>query len=325
MIKSIVLMIGCLILLASAVSAQEVIIADFPLGVAGSVDQEIFKPYYPEFQAIADTLGRYPLALAIVSGGADGQHYRQSNDAKNPALALGRAHALRSLLMNEFHVDSSQITLRSEDFKEKGPQYRYASVRVTRELNDLESRVGSLAQVVDTLINRPPVEKHFTEIKEVAIPPIENWSLLLSGGVTSSPFGGIPIAQGAVTYKKLVYFEAIVGHTFWNNNYTVQTLDLDCRRRLFGGHLLIYPWKNLPVGILGGWVRIEQISQDYYEYVRLSEGPVFGVRLSPLEFISVTGAYNPSKHRLAGQELSDTKNGQFLVSIVGHISFGGEK
>ncbi len=325
MIKSIVLMIGCLILLASVASAQEVVITDFPLGVAGSVDQEIFKPYYSQFQAIADTLSRYPLAQAIVSGGADGQSYRQSNDAKNPALALGRAHALRSLLMNEFHIDSSQITLRSEDFKAKGPQYRYASVCVCRDMNDLEARVGSLARVVDTLVSRPPVERHFTEIKEVATPPIENWSLLVSGGVSSSPFGGIPIAQGAVTYKKLVYFEAVVGHTFWKCDYQVQNLALDCRRRLFGGNLIIYPWKEIPIGLLGGWVRIEQISQEYYEYVRLSEGPVFGARFSPLEFISVTGAYNPSKHRLAGQDKSITKNGQFLVSIMAHLSFGGQQ
>jgi hypothetical protein len=86
--------------LTGPVLSQEVVITDFPLGVGGSVDPDVFKPYYAQLKAISDTLRMYPLARAIVAGGADGEEYRENNDAKNPGLALGRAYILRNLLIS---------------------------------------------------------------------------------------------------------------------------------------------------------------------------------------------------------------------------------
>jgi hypothetical protein len=76
--------------------------------------------------------------------------------------------------MREFSIDSSRIYIRTEDVAEKGPQYRYASVRVVRVLADVDERVNVLKQHVDTLLLRPALEKHFTEIREVPTPPKEN-------------------------------------------------------------------------------------------------------------------------------------------------------
>ena len=82
-----VVIIGCIICLAAIALSQEVIIRDFPVGVAGSFDTEKLKAYYPELKKIADTLSAYPRARAIITGGADGVKYRHDNDAKNPGLA----------------------------------------------------------------------------------------------------------------------------------------------------------------------------------------------------------------------------------------------
>jgi hypothetical protein len=105
--KRVTLLILTLAIAFSGVALpQEVVIVDFPLGVAGSIDPAIFKPLFPQFQAISDTLAKYPLMRAIVMGGADGEEYYDAHDAKNPSLALGRAHALRNLMIREFKVDS---------------------------------------------------------------------------------------------------------------------------------------------------------------------------------------------------------------------------
>ena len=316
--KSIILAIGCLTLLSTVSISQEVVITDFPIGVGRSVSQDFFNPYYGELKAISDTLHRYPMARAIITGGADGVSYRQNNDALNPALALGRAHVLRDLLMDEFNVDSTQLVIRSEDVKTKGARYRYASVHISRELYNLEKRLG-------TVENRPPVEKHFTEVQEITNKLEENLGLNLSIGLSSSPFGGIPVAAFSFSWKQVIYIEGIFGHTFWNSSFTFEGSDLDTKRRLVGGHLIFYPYDRLPVGIVGGWVRIEEISQEFYEYVKLSDGLVLGLRASPYKFISITGAYNPSKHRISGESRSRSENGQFLIAITAHIAFGGEK
>jgi len=317
-----VLAIGCLVLSAGPALTQEVVITDFPLGVGGSVDPDLFKPYYGQLEAISDTLRMYPLARAIVMGGADGEQYRENQDAHNPGLALGRAHILRNLLINEFKVDSTQIIIQSVDAKVKGPQYRYAGVRIAREMSDLEAR---LDERLHSLENRPPDVQHFTEIKEITKNLAEHMGLQLSIGATSSPFGGVPIVSGAVTWKRIIYVEGIWGHTFWNGSFQYQGFNLDTKSRLAGGGVVVCPFRRLPVGIVGGWMRIEEISQEYYEYVKLSEGPVLGLRASPFTFLSITGTYNPARHRIAGDYKSRAKNGQFLVSITAHKTFGGEK
>lgn len=325
MTKYIIMIFGCLILLTSVALPQEVVITDFPVGVGGSVDQDIFKPYHNDLRAIADTLKKYPLSRAIITGSADGIKYRQSNDAKNPALALGRAHALLNYMIAEFKVDSSQVAIRTEDVKLKGPQYRYAGVHIAWEISDLDNNLAGLRAQFDTLSRRPPVEKHFTEVREIPNILKENLGLQVSAGLSTSPFGGMPILAGALTWKRSIFLEGMVGHTFWNNNFEFESVDLDTKRRMIGGHVVVYPYENIPVGAVGGWLRVEEIAQDYYEYVRLSEGPVFGLRASPLEFMSITGAYNPSRHREAGNLKSKAENDQFLFYITAHLGFGGAK
>jgi len=316
--KHIILIIGCLAMFAGPAMSQEVVITDFPISVAGSADKSFFEPYHAGLKAIADTLRQYPLARAIITGGADGLEYRQNHDAINPGLALGRAHVLRNLMISRFQVDSTQLMVQSVDVKEQGGRYRYVGIRIARDLTDLESRLNALE-------NRPPVEKHFTEVRDVTRDLKEDLGLQLGLGISSSPFGGIPMVSGAVSWKRIIYVEGLAGHTFWNNTFRFQGTDLDTKRRLIGGQLIVFPSERLPVGIVVGWIRIEEIAQEYYEYVKLSDGPVLGLRVSPFDFLSVTGVYNPSKHREAGDNKSKSENGQFLASIVAHIGFGGEK
>lgn len=317
MIRYLFLIIGCLGLLAGSIYPQEVVIADFPVGVGGSIGPEFFKPHHDKLQALADTLGKYPMAQAIITGGADGLEFRENHDAHNPALALGRAHLLRGYLIEEFKIDSTRLFVQSEEVKEIGPDYRYVSIRIDRGLADIDTRLAAME-------HQPPVERHFTEVKEVSRELSEALGLQLSLGVSSSPFGGIPIATGAVTWKRVLYIEGLVGHTFWNNSFRFQNVDLDTKRRMIGGYMIYYPWENLPVGLLGGWMRVEEISQDYYEYVRLSDGPMLGIRVAPLKFLLVTGSYNPSRHRISSESKSDAKNGQFSISAAAYIIFGGK-
>jgi len=316
--KYIISSIVCLLLMTGVALSQDVVVPDFPLGIGSGISQDFFKPYYSDLKAISDTLQKYPLTLVVVTGGADGNRYRRNNDANNPALALGRAHALRNFLIQQCRVDSMRILIQSEDVPSEGPRYRYARARIVRDLSDIEARLAAVE-------NQPPLEKHFTEIREITGNPEDNLGLQFSLGLSSSPFGGIPIVAGAVSWKNFIYAEGVLGHTFWNNTFRYGDIDLNTRRRLAGGQIIVYPFENTPVGILGGWVRIEQISQDYYKYVKMSEGPVLGLRASPHKFISVTAAYNPSMRHFAGDRKSNAKNDQFLLSVSTHLEFGGKK
>ena len=329
MIKSFVLVIGCLVLVAGAAATEEVVITDFPLGIAGSVDLSIFEPHMAQFKAIADTLKKDPMLRAVITGGADGQRYRSSHDAKNPSLALGRAHALRSVLMENFAVDSTQILILTEEVKQIGPQYRYVSVRLEKnqaQQNIYNQQLADLQARIDSLEARPPVEKHFTEVKEVPVEDEESDLGIEFGiGASSSPFGGMPIATAAFTYKRVVYVEGVVGHTWWGNSFEFEGQTLDTRRRQIGGHAIVYPFENLPLGFLGGWLRVEEMAQKYYEYSKLSEGPVFGVRAYALKHLAITAAYNPSKHRIATRDASTTENDQFLIYLTARIGIGGAR
>lgn len=305
-----------LIMTASAVSSQEVIITGFPTGVAGSIPSEFFQPYHAQLKAMADTLNSNPFAQAIIIGGADGIRYRSSNDAKNPALALGRAHVLRNYMMTEFHVDSAQIVIRTKDVPMKGPEHRFASISISWELAVFEARL-------DTVASRPPIERHFTEITEITNEIDENSGLLLSAGLSSSPFGVVPMVASALTWKRLVYVEIMAGHTFWNGDFTFESVRLDTKRRFVGGHITIFPDKNIPVGLVGGWVRYEEIAKDFQDYVKMSEGPIFGLRAFPGKLVSVLAAYNPSRHRIAGDPRAVAKNDQFMLSVTIYTLFGG--
>ncbi len=304
--------------------SQEVVIEDFPLGVAGSIDPDFFTPYKSQLQAVADTLRAYPKAKAVIVGGADGEQFRENHDALNPGLALGRALILRNLLVNDFKVDSSQIVIWAEDALAFGPKHRFASVRIDRELSDIHRRLADLE-------NRPPVEKTITEIHDVPrdsvvhTEVIENLGLQFAAGLSSSPYGVLPTGSFAIFWKKSFYVEAIVGHTLWKSDFDFNGTKLDTKRRMLGGQVVVYPDPNFPVGIVGGWMRTEEISQLFYEYVKLSEGLMLGLRSEPLDFLQITGTYNPSKRRVAGVATSELKDDQFMISVMAFKAFGGGK
>ncbi len=320
---------ACALLLCGQAMPQEVVITGFPVGVAGSVGPDFFKPYLSQLRAVADTLSKYPSVQAIVTGGADGNRYTFQNDAKNPGLALGRAHVLAQLLIDDFQVDPTQLVIQSGNVADTGILYRFASITIPRGLIDLESKLAAtedrLAARIDSLENRPQVERHFTEIKEVPSTFAENFGLQLGAGISSSPFGGIPIVSAAATWKRHAYLEIVGGHSLWETDYRFEGDNLDTRRRLLGGHITVFPFEEIRLGFVGGWMRIEQISQYYYEYVRLSEGPLFGLRLDPARFISIIGAYNPAKRRATGVERSDTDQDQFLIYATLYKLVGGGK
>ena len=318
MSRLIIIVMGFVASFLVVAQPQEVIITGFPLGVGIGVAPSIFEPYYPQLQALTDTLHKYPLARAIVTGAADGARYYQNNDSQNPGLAIGRAHTLRNLLVSEFNVDFTQIVIKSSYVETRGGLYRYASVRIAHELANLEARLDTLAQ-------RPPVEKRVTEVKEIYGEMPENMGLQLGVGFSSSPFGGIPIITGAITWKRFVFIEGVVGHTFWSNSFKFDGVDLATRRRMAGGQVIIYPLTNIPVGIVGGWVRIEEISRSHSKYAKMSEGLVIGLHITPYDFLSIAGVHNPAKHYIAGDDKSKSKNNQFLVSMAIQIVFGGGK
>lgn len=316
-------------LLCGQALAQEVVITGFPVGVAGSVEADFFQPYMPQLRAVADTLKKYPLVQAIVTGGADGYRYARQNDAKNPGLALGRAHLLATLLIEDLQVDSAQLIIQSKNMPDTGAIHRFASIRVPRGLIDLESKIDAsedqLAARLDALENRSPVEKHFTEIREVPSKFSENFGLQFGLGFSSSPFGGMPVAAVAATWKQVFYVGGVWGHSLWEDDYRFDGEDLETRRRMLGGHVTVFPLEEIRLGFVGGWMRVEQISQYYYEYVRLSEGPLFGLRFDPTDFISIVGTYNPAKRRAVGIDRSDTDQDQFLVYATLYKLVGGGK
>jgi hypothetical protein len=288
------------------------------LGVGSDIKPAFFDSYLPQLQSLADTLAKYPFSFAVVTGCADGIRYKSNNDAQNPGLAIGRAQALRNLLVKDFGVDPGRIVVQANYSSDKGGPYRYAAVRVTRELTDLELRIDSLEK-------RPPVETRVIETREIEKSISENMGLQVGIGLSSSPFGGIPIATGAITWKRFLYLEGVVGHTLWSNTFTVQTDDLATRRRLAGGLAAVYPLPDIRVGIVGGWIRVEEIAQRYNSYVRMSEGPVIGLQVTPHKNVSITAVQNTAKQNIIGDVKSKLENGQIVIFADIHFLFGGGK
>lgn len=319
--KMVTITILVLISLAAAVPAQEIVVTDFPLGIGRSVPDEFFVPYYPQLQALADSLAGYPNALAVVTGSSDGNRYSSQNDAKNPSLALGRAHALRDVLVFQFGVDSSQVVVQTKEVNVKGGQYRFARVRIVMEQVKVAEQIKDLVAKVQ----QPPIEKHFTEIREVPGQAIENMGMKFAAGISSSPFGVMPVFSGALTWKQIFFIEGEFGHTIWNRNYTLENVEHNTKRRMAAGYFLAFPFESIPVGALAGWVRTEEVSQSFHKYVRLAEGPTVGVRYIPIKYIAITGAYHPIKERVADQDAAKVDNGQFSLSITGQIVFGGQR
>lgn len=303
-------------------SAQKVVVSGFPIGVAGSVEDSFFEPYYPQLQMIADTLQAYPLLQAVVIGGADGERFNLNNDSKNPGLALGRAHALRSLLLGRFGVDSSKILIQTEDTRGKGEQYRHATVRIIWQMSEFKARLDQLASR-EPIIQQPIT--HVTEVREVTRDLAENMGLQLSSGLSSSPFGAIPIVSGAVVWEDRIYIEALFGHTLWDGSFTFLTEKLETRRRMAAGLVTYFPFEATRIGFLVGWLRVEEIAQRYYEYVQMSEGPMFGATYYPYKFASITAVYNPARQRIVGDPVREERIHELMISASFHVQFGGTK
>lgn len=329
------IVVCCIVLLASSLTAQEVVIPDFPLGVSNSASHAFFEPYMADLKALVDTLNKYPEAQAVVTGGADGNKYHTNHDAMNPGLSLGRAHMLRNLLIFELGVDSTRIAIRTKDVAMKGGQYRFASLKIIKEppmaipppsyalADDLADLQGKIAALEAELAKEPAV---VVEYDTVQAEP-SDWSVFLGAGVTTSPYGGIPMVNGALCYKHRVYVEMVIGHSFWDDDFkwvtTDTILNLDTKRRMTGAYLVVYPKDSLPVGVVGGWIRVEEMSQYYYEYVRLSEGVALGLQARPWDFLSVTGLWNPAKRRTSPTEASEWKADQFMLNAALQIELGG--
>lgn len=308
--------IGVILLLAAAGSAEELLIGDFPLGVGRSIAPSFFDAYNAQLKAFADSLQADPSLRIVITGSADSHKYRANNDAKNPGLALGRAHVVRNHLIGRFGIDSLRIMIQSSETNVPGGQHRNVRVRLVRIAAPQQG-------TVDTVVLAPPAP--IIERTEVTNVMPADLGLRFGAGVATSPFGGIPIVTGAVSWKKRVFIEGVVGHTFWSRSYTFQRVELDTWRRMSGALVAVYPKKDLPIAAVGGWIRVEQIAQQYYEYVKLSEGIMLGLRGHPVDFLTVTAAYNPSRHRIEDLVNSRAKNGQFMLSVTAHIDLGGAR
>lgn len=315
--KQLLLLAILLIPLGVVSHAQDVVISDFPLGVGGSVDPKLFEPYQAKLQSVADALRDNPSALAIITGGADGEKYQESHDAKNPGLALGRAHVLRRWLIDHFSIDSTRLIVQSLDADAIGSQYRFASIRVVVPPKEKET----IVRIEPAPVTTEPVAAPVVQVQ----PPVEHLGLQIGGGVAVARFGGMPIVSGAITWKQKYYVEAVGGYTFWNGSYESDSLNFSTRRRMAGCNLIVFPFEQTRLGFLVGWVRIEKISREYYKYVRLSEGALFGLRAEPLNWLSVTGAWVPSKERNAFADLADAKNANYMFTVTAHKLFGGAR
>ncbi|MCH9031356.1 MAG: hypothetical protein IIB00_03750 [candidate division Zixibacteria bacterium] len=318
--KLIVTVVGLLLMPLAIALPQEVAITEFPLGVGGSVGVEHFKPYFPQLRELAETLNNSPGTQVVITGSADGVSYSNDNDAKNSGLALGRAHALRNILVEEFGVDITRIIIQSFDVEAEGAEFRSVSARIIWEISAIEARI-------DALENRTPNERIITETIEtpVAQTPNEQMGLALGAGLTTTPFGGMPIVSVGVTWKRLVDLEVVAGHTFWDNTFLFDNESLDTKRRLIGARIVVYPFTEKRVGLLAGWMRSEEIAQKFFEYVKLSDGPVLGVRAYPHKYFALTVTFNPAKHRTGGKAESFTKNNQFMISAMVRIQLGGQR
>ena len=315
--KTVLLIVAVLLsMVAGVASAQEVVVTGFPLGVGGSVDRHFFESYRTDLKSIADSLRNNPFARAIIVGSADGGRFRNNNDAKNPGLALGRAHALRNWLIGQFKVDSNQLVIQSKDVAPIGPRYRSVSIRLLSERTSIESRHVAAAMPNAGAQPGGPTEMHGTDL-------VEHMGLQVGAGVTTSPYGGTPFVSGAVTWKRRIFVEGVLGYTLWDGSFLYKNASLDTRRRLAGGAVTFYPLSKVPIAGVIGWVRVEEVSQTFYQYVKLSEGPFFGLRTSILDFVTITGGYNPVKQRVAGLSISHAKNDQFLLSVGITKTFGG--
>jgi len=317
--SSVLLML--VLLLAVTAVGQEVKMPDFPKGVGRSVGISFFEPYFPQLEAIANTLKADSAAMAVITGKADGVKYPRHNDAMNPGLALGRAQALADLMLDRFGVDSVQIQIQAQTVEQQGPQFRAVSIRVQKPAPPPPPTVIEKVQPVIEQPEPPPPEPVYI-VDSVKVVSPDNFRLHVGAGMTTSPFGGMPFVSGAVSWNRQVYIEGAFGHAFWSRDFELNNQVLGTKDRMIAGMAIVYPFTDIPVGAVAGWVRIEEISNDFHEYTQLSEGLMIGVRAMPIQYASLTAMYNPSKHRNAEVDISDAKNGQILLQLAVHLTFG---
>ncbi len=330
-LKLILLLTG---LAAISAPADDILIPGFPLGVGRSVDASIFEPYLPALQAVADTLKENRNAYAIVSGSADGNRFSAQHDAKNPTLALGRAHALRDLMVTRFEVNPRQLVVQTVEPEGKGDSLRSAGIRVVFEEDPIDIRIASLEQWIEQHINEhpslvpqpmEPLPPETTIVIERSSSPLADFGVKLGIGASTTPFGSLPVATGGVTWKRIVFVEAQFGHSIWLDGFELRGVTFSTRQRLASAYLAVYPWETIPVGFVGGWKRAETMDWDSFRYLRISEGPMIGVRVEPLHWLSITGTYTPAKQRTATFASSENEFGQLALSISVIQIWGGDR
>ncbi|OGC94740.1 MAG: hypothetical protein A2W25_16135 [candidate division Zixibacteria bacterium RBG_16_53_22] len=311
--------LGLLILLVAigAVEAQEVIIRGFPLGAGESVDRQFFKPYLPQLEALAESLNVDPLAEIVVRGSRDAVRYRAGHDAKNAGLSVGRADLVEKILVQRLNADSNRISIETMKEDEEGQEFRYVSVRVVHRFGGLSARLDSLQKQLDSLRNRPLGQQ------PGAHPLVSDLVIEMTAGLSTTPFGVVPTGTGAFVYKRWLYIQGIVGHTWWDSRSSFAGRRLYTWHRLAGAMITVYPRFSGPVGLSAGWLRHEDISQAYYRYVRMTEGPVLGARVSPYPRVLIGAYYHPLK-KVYGTDRANIRWNQFLVSLSYQLIGGGK-
>ena len=316
--KASVLGSGLLILLmaASAIEAQEVIIRGFPLGAGESLDKQFFESYLPQLAALAESLNVDPLAEIVVRGSRDAVRYRADHDAKNVGLSVGRADIVEKILVQRLNADSNRISIETMKEDEEGQEFRYVSVRLVHRFSGLSARLDSLQRQLDSLRNRPPIQQLATQ--EL----VSDLVIEITAGLSTTPFGVVPTGTGAFVYKRWLYIQGIVGHTWWDSRSNFAGRRLYTWHRLAGGMITVYPRFSGPVGLSAGWLRHEDISQAYYRYVRMTEGPAIGARISPYPRVLIGVYYHPLK-KVYGTDRANIRWNQFLLSMTYQLIGGG--
>jgi hypothetical protein len=297
---------------------NEVVIRGFPLGAGESLDAGFFAPYDAQLSAMVDSLKADPLAEIVVRGSRDAVRFRTDHDAKNAGLSLGRADVVEKYLVQRLDADSNRIFIETIKEDGQGESYRYISVRLIHRFQSLMARIDSLEQQLASLRDHP------VALHQVPPPAPEPKDLVIemTAGLSASPFGPIPVATGAFVYREWLYIQGLLGHTWWDSRSNFAGARLYTWHRVAGGMIIAYPHFTGPVGLAAGWLRHEDISQSFYRYVRMTEGPIFGARVSPYKRIQLGLYYHPLK-RVYGTDRAKIHSDQFLLSVTYQLIGGG--
>lgn len=158
-------------LLAGMVSAQELVIKDFPLGKGMSYVDSIKVKYGDALQQYADTIKADSTVDIELTGSADGYTYIEEQDANNAATSLSRVHGVKWLLINVYGVDSTRIRQTTgESLKQTGDDRsvivnvvpRYATIndlnKIISMIPDVPKTVTCTTYVYDTTVSTSTVQ-----------------------------------------------------------------------------------------------------------------------------------------------------------------------